>query len=158
MGTPALPNLAIHHFSISVPDIEGALRWYEDILGFKPEMRFAIESIPAMGAFMVRDSLRIELWQVAEGAAVPESRKEPDSDLKSGGTKHVAFTVPNLQSCLEDLSRRGVDIAAIQRDPSESMQKDFDLFSPGQAAFAAFIRDPGGTLIELLDRERVSAV
>jgi methylmalonyl-CoA/ethylmalonyl-CoA epimerase len=158
MGTPALPSLMIHHFSISVPDIEAALLWYEDILGFKQEMRFTIESISAQGAFLVRDSLRIELWQIAKGAQVPESRKEPDSDLKSGGTKHVAFMVPNLQGCLEELSKRGVDIAAVQRHPSESMKKEFDLVVPGkQPAFAAFIRDPAGTLIELLDMERVGA-
>ena len=47
MRPPALPSLTIHHFSIAVPDIEVALRWYEDILGFKPEMRFTIASISA---------------------------------------------------------------------------------------------------------------
>jgi methylmalonyl-CoA/ethylmalonyl-CoA epimerase len=159
MRPPALPSLSIHHFSISVPDIELALRWYQDILGFKPEMRFTIDAIPAQGAFLVRDSLRLELWQVAEGAQVPASRREPDSDLKSGGTKHVAFQVPNLQERLAELQARGVDIAAVQRKPTEPMRYEIDPSAPGQApAFAAFIRDPAGTLIELLDREQVNGI
>lgn len=156
MRPPALPSLLMHHFSVSVPDIEVALRWYEDILGFKPEMRFTIDAISAQGAFLVREALRIELWQIGSGAKVPASRKQPDSDLQSGGTKHVAFLVANLQERLAELHARGVDIAAVQRHPAEPMQPELEPFAANMPpAFAAFIRDPAGTLIELLDQEQV---
>jgi hypothetical protein len=63
-----------------------------------------------------------------------------------------------LQSCLADLVAHGVDIAAIQRDPREPMRAELDPLAPGKAAaFALFVRDPFGTLIELLDRDRVAA-
>jgi len=57
-----------------------------------------------------------------------------------------------LQSHLSELVRRGVDIAAIQREPTEPMQGEINPAAPNdRPAFAAFIRDPAGTLIELLD-------
>jgi methylmalonyl-CoA/ethylmalonyl-CoA epimerase len=156
---PLLPDLAPHHFSVSVPDIEAAIRWYADILGFAPEIHFTIDSIGAQWAFLKRDALRIELWQLGSGAAVPEARKDPGTDLKTGGTKHVAFTVPNLQECLELLVARGVDIAAVQRQPIEPMVYDSEPTEPSKPpAFAAFIRDPAGTLIELLDSGRLQAM
>jgi catechol 2,3-dioxygenase-like lactoylglutathione lyase family enzyme len=137
--------------------MEQAIRWYADNLGFEEEFRFSIDALSAQGAFIARETMRIELWAVAGAGRVPESRKDPTSDLHAGGTKHVAFLVPDLQSRLAHLVGRGVDVAAVQRDPSQPMAKDTDPLAPGKPpAFAAFIRDPGGTLIELLDEERVA--
>jgi methylmalonyl-CoA/ethylmalonyl-CoA epimerase len=156
MRPSALPTLTLHHFSVSVPNLDEAIAWYSDILGFQTERRFAVDSISAKAAFLVREPLRVELWQVADGALVPESRKEPNADLKSGGTKHVAFLVSDLQGCLRELIHRGVDVASVQRHPSQPMAKDFTPLDAAKVpAFAAFIRDPAGTLIELLDREQM---
>jgi hypothetical protein len=56
------------------------------------------------------------------------------------------------------LVRERVDIAAIQRSPHEPMRPEADPLQPGlPPPFAMFIRDPGGTLIELLDAARVAA-
>ena len=157
MSIAALPGLKIHHVSISVPDMEVALAWYADTLGFREEFRFSIDALSAQGAFMVREGLRIELWAVKDAGRVPEVRREPNTDLHAGGTKHAAFLVPDLQGRLAELVKRRVDIAAVQRHPTEPMAKDPDPLAPGKPpAFAAFIRDPGGTLIELLDEERVA--
>ena len=152
MNSPAIPVLHQHHVSISVPDIEQAISWYGEILGFTVHSRFDIQAISAQGAFLKRDTYWIELWQVGTGSQVPNLRKNPDTDLLSGGTKHMAFRVPDLQSHLRELVNRGVDIAAVQRDPTEPMQGEIDPAAANQRpAFAAFIRDPAGTLIELLD-------
>ena len=108
---------------------------------------------------MVREGLRIELWQIAGGAPVPLNRREPDMDLRTGGTKHVALLVADLQSCLRELIARGVDVAAVQRNPTEPMMSEQNPLDPAKPpAFAAFIRDPAGTLIELLDHQRVTAM
>ena len=147
--------LGIHHVSISVPDLDAAVDWYGTILGFRLEERFEITAIPARGVFLRRDALRIEIWEADGGATVPALRREPNTDITEGGTKHVAFAVPDLQRCLERLYNRGVDIASVQRDRCAPMACEAD---PRDAtlgpAFAAFIRDPGGTLIELLDASR----
>jgi hypothetical protein len=50
------------------------------------------------------------------------------------------------------LVHRGVDIAAVHRDPSETIRSEIKPAAANERpAFAAFIRDPAGTLIELLD-------
>jgi methylmalonyl-CoA/ethylmalonyl-CoA epimerase len=152
VNSPAIPILHQHHVSISVPDIDAAISWYGEILGFEVHSRFSIEAISAQGAFLKRAAYWLELWQVGAGAQVPAQRRNPDTDLLSGGTKHMAFRVPDLQSHLLELVNRGVDIAAVQRDPTEPMQAEVDPAAANRRpAFAAFIRDPAGTLIELLD-------
>jgi methylmalonyl-CoA/ethylmalonyl-CoA epimerase len=159
MLSAAIPRLKPHHFSVSVPDIEAAIAWYGNILGFVLESRFEVPPIAAQGAFLKRDALRLELWQIGPGAQVPAVRKNPDSDLTVGGTKHMAFAVPDLQAHLPELVRRGVDIAAVQRDPTQPMKIEAnpaEIAHP--AAFAVFIRDPGGTLIELLDEGALGAM
>jgi methylmalonyl-CoA/ethylmalonyl-CoA epimerase len=152
---PALPHVSAHHFSVSVPDLEAAIAWYSDTFGFVVEHRFEIAAIPAKGTFLRSPAIRLELWQALGNAPVPEERKTPNSDLKTCGTKHIAFAVPDLQGCLKELVQRGIDIAAVQRDPSLPMQPEADPLVPGkQPAFAVFIRDPFGTLIELIDQSR----
>jgi methylmalonyl-CoA/ethylmalonyl-CoA epimerase len=151
-----LPILGIHHVSVSVPDLDAAVDWYGAILGFRLEDRFEISAIPARGAFLRRDSLRIEIWETAGGGRVPALRRQPNTDIAEGGTKHVAFAVPDLQACLARLYERGVDIASVQRDRRAPMACEADPRDATQGpAFAAFIRDPGGVLIELLDASRV---
>ena len=156
MSSMLLPGLDFHHVAVSVPDLERAIEWYHAILSFEVEHRFEVSAIPARAAFVRRGTLRIELWEAGGGATVPPQRREPNSDLLTGGTKHVAFRVTDLQGCLVRLRAQGVDIAAVQRHPTEPMQVEED---PADAtrgpAFAAFIRDPGGTLVELLDTARV---
>ena len=152
MSASVLPEVAIHHVSISVPDVEAAIAWYGEIFGFEVQFRMGIESIGAKGAFVKRGNMRLELWQIEGGFPVPADRREPNSDLKTAGTKHVGFAIPDLQTFLEGLVRRGVDIAAVQRDPTQPMLPDADpLARDKPPAFAAFIRDPAGVLIELLD-------
>ena len=155
MSRPAIPDLAIHHISISVPDVEAAIAWYGEIFGFEVDFRMDIEHISAHGAFVKRGDLRLELWQRKDCVPVPEDRRQPNLDLKNCGTKHMALTVPNLQAVLAELVGRGVEIATIQRNPAEPMLCDPDpLADDKPPAFAAFIRDPFGVLIELIDRER----
>lgn len=155
----ALTGHAPHHFSVAVPDMDQALAWYGSILGFEVERRFHVAGIPADGAFLSGPGgLKLELWCAQGVAPVPESRRVPDADLRTAGTKHMAFAVPDLQRQLAELVARGVDIAAVQRNRSQPMRPDPDPLAPGKPpVFALFVRDPAGTLIELLDRDQVSA-
>ena len=153
MPQPALHDIAADHFSVSVPDLEAAIAWYSDIFGFTVEFRFDVDALPAKVAILHSPALRLELWQVQGCAPVPASNREPDSDLKTCGTKHMAFSVPDLQGHLKELVKRGVDIVAVQRNPAGPMLPDPDPTAPGKDfASAAFIRDPAGTLIELINR------
>lgn len=136
-----------HHVSYSVPDIEGAIGFWRDIFGFELTSRFDVAAIGGKGAFLASPALRIELWEVTGAAPVPEGRKTPNSDLKTAGTKHLAFQVPDLPAALKDLAEAGVGIVAVQAAPTEPM-RPYD--GPPETAFSAFIRDPFGSLIEIL--------
>jgi methylmalonyl-CoA/ethylmalonyl-CoA epimerase len=156
MNLPALPSVRPDHFSFSVPDLEQAMAFWRDIFGFEVEQRFEIAAIPARGAFMSRDGFRLELWQVAGSAPVPAERRAPDSDLRTQGTKHIAFTVPDVQAAIDTLVQRGVHIAAVQRSFSEPMRPEtdprMDAAGGRRPAVAAFIHDPAGSLIEIIGR------
>jgi methylmalonyl-CoA/ethylmalonyl-CoA epimerase len=155
---PGIIDIQPHHVSIAVTDMDQAIAWYSGILGFELERRFHVAGIPADGAFLRRPELRLELWRAVGVAPVPETRRLPDSDLLTAGTKHMAFSVSNLQDQLGELLRRGVDLAAVQRVPGEPMRPDPEPLAPGKPpVFAVFVRDPFGTLIELLERSRLSA-
>jgi len=157
MQSPAISELTPHHVSIAVTDMDRAIDWYRSVLGFEVEHRFHVAGIPADGAFLRRPQLRIELWCAHGVAPVPEQRRVPDSDLRTAGTKHIAFMVRDLQAQLAELVAHGVDIAALQRDRRQPMRPDPDPLAPGKPpVFACFIRDPFGTLIELLDQDMVS--
>lgn len=152
-----LPTLKLHHFSIAVRDLDESIQWYETVFGLKLERQGSLSSpeITGRNAFLVRDGLRVELWAVEGAAPVPSERLAPNTDLLTGGTKHIAFEVENLQSVVDELVRRDVDIATIQRSSGEphlfEEHPETDPAKPKKPAFAAFIRDPSGALIELYD-------
>lgn len=128
-------NLTPHHVGISVPDLEAAIVWYGDVLGFVVETRMEVAQIPARIAWLRRDGFRIELFEVGGAAPLPAERRMPNSDLKTHGTKHLAFSVPDLDAFVDELKTRAVDIAMHTRIHGQPM---------------AFIRDNAGTLIEIV--------
>jgi methylmalonyl-CoA/ethylmalonyl-CoA epimerase len=156
MNKPIIPDALPHHFSISVPDMDEAIRFWTEIFGATTDIRFRVEAIGGNGAFLSIGALKLELWELSGAKPVPEERKTPNADLMTNGTKHMAFSVPDLQSTIEALHRKGVKIAAVQRDRSLPMRAEEDpslAFDPmRKPAFAAFICDPAGSLIELLNR------
>lgn len=146
----------IHHVSIAVTDLERALDFWTGIFGLAVQRRIELPALRARGAFVGADGLSIELWALAAARPVPDERRLPNTDLATAGTKHVAFRVADLAATLDRLAGRGVAIVAVQASPDEPMRPAADHFARPPAerrAFAAFIHDPFGTLIELLGPE-----
>jgi len=137
MTTPSpLFSLTPHHVAISVPDLERAIAWYGEMLGFELEKRDTLPQVPAKVAFLVRDGFRIEVFELAKAAALPDARRVPDQDLRTHGTKHIAFSVTQVADVVEELRRRGVVIAMEPR-------------SIGSVC-VAFVNDDSGNLIEFV--------
>jgi len=128
-------ELRPHHVGLSVPDLEASRRWYSEMLGFEPEKELFIEQIPARVAFLRRGAFRLELFEVVGAQALPEERRQPHTDLRTHGTKHLAFAVPDVDRAVEALRGRGVRVVLHGRVGGEPM---------------AFISDNAGILLELV--------
>ncbi len=132
---PQVPDFRFDHGAVSVPDLEAAIEWYGSMLGFKVARRFALLPAKASCAMLVRGDMRIELLQPEDPVALPDERREPDSDLQLLGNKHVAFQTDAFDELVAWFEARGADIA---KRASGSFGK------------AIFIRDVGGNLVEFV--------
>ena len=131
-AAPPFP-LKFHHGAISVPNLAASIAWWGDKLGFEVETQMTIDAIPAKMAMVRRGDLRVELFECAKAAPLPEGRRHPDTDVLTHGTKHVAFATPNVRALVEELKRREVDIVFVADMPDTTV---------------AFIRDNAGNLLE----------
>jgi methylmalonyl-CoA/ethylmalonyl-CoA epimerase len=128
-----------HHGGVSVPDLDAAIAWWRDMLGFEVEHRFKIAAIPADVAMLRNGALRIELFEVPQAQALPAERREPDHDLRTHGNKHLSFAIDDVGEFAAELRRRGVDIVWVKQMAHGSN---------------IFIRDNAGNLIEFVQSSR----
>lgn len=124
-----------HHGGISVPNLDASIRWFMSVLDFEVERQFEIAAIPAKVAMLRHGELRIELFEVPGAAPLPDERRQPNTDVRTHGNKHVAFAVRDVDSFAEELRRRGADIVFVGHHPFGSN---------------IFIRDNAGNLIEFV--------
>ncbi|WP_044562777.1 VOC family protein [Azospirillum sp. B4] len=127
-----------HHGAISVPDLEAAIAWYGDVLGFKLERRIRIDAIPADVAFVRNGPLRMEIFQVPDAQALPEQRRFPNQDLKTHGNKHISFATGDVHALADELRRRGADMSS---SPIRKWGSN------------VFLRDNAGNLIEFVQEK-----
>ena len=132
-------RIDFHHVGISVPDLDAALAWYERVLGFTLEKRFLLPRIQSDTAFIRRGPLRVELFAIPHAAPLPPERSDPLTDPLTHGTKHVGFSVDDLDAFLAEMEGHGVDIAIVARNSPAG----FD---------ACYIRDCAGNLLEFVEQ------
>jgi len=133
-------DIAWNHVALSVPNIAESIAWYEKMLGFKGVVRSqANPNARQQVADLRRGNITIELFQLADAAPLPESRKNPSEDFRTHGVKHFGFEVKNLPAVLAELKAKGVKMAFEMRDtPNERF---------------AFISDNAGNAIELIEHK-----
>ncbi len=134
-------DIAWNHVALSVPNIAESIAWYEKMLGFKGVVRGGQPNPNARQqvADLRRGNITIELFQLADAAPLPESRKNPSEDFRTHGVKHFGFEVKNLPAVLAELKAKGVKMAFEMRDtPTEAF---------------AFISDNAGNAVELIEHK-----
>lgn len=139
---PGPPELSFDHGAVSVPDINAAIAWYGEVLGFSVTRRFQLPGSGALGAMLIRGSLRMELFQPSDGEPLPAARRDPDSDVQLHGNKHVAFRVADVDAAITWFEAKGAEIALRVAAPFGK---------------AVFVRDNAGNLIEFLSRSSEAA-
>lgn len=131
-----MAEFTFHHGGVSVPSLDAAIEWYGRVLGFDVEKRFWIEAARSHTAMLRKGPLRFELFEVEGAAPLPDDRRHPPSDLKTHGTKHLAFRVDDLEAFLAEMEGKQVDVAFVVRE---------------QFGKGCFIRDCAGNLIEFVE-------
>ncbi len=139
---------ALSHIGICVSDIERSLRFYRDALGFAyvSELEVAgepsdsllrLRAVRLRAVYLERDGVRIELLHYASPQRQPAPRARVMNDL---GFTHLSFRVSDLEGTLETLRAAGATVL-----------DDTVVRVPGIGALAAFLTDPDGVLIELVN-------
>lgn len=133
-----------HHGGVSVPNLDEAIAWYRDVLGFEFQYKNQIPHAHATFAIVKNGDLRMEIFEVENAKPLPEERRIPDLDLQTHGNKHVCFAVDDVPAFAEELKQRGADIVWVK------------VFGGGKANI--FIRDLAGNLIEFVQADRPAGV
>jgi len=142
----SLKVTALRHTGIVVTDLARSLKFYRDLLGLKP-WRAMIESGPYIDGVVGLKGAKIK-WEKLEvpGGGVVEllqylshPRRAPKTRRADEiGASHVAFTVPDVTALWREIKRRGLKVHAAPG------------LSPDGGAKVAYVHDPDGTIVELV--------
>jgi len=137
----AVTDARFDHIGISVADMPRATEWYCRAFGLTAENEFAVPGTDLCGVMLRHESgYRIELLH--RPSAVPGI--EPDSPVAAAGTRgygHICMRVADVDAEYQRLLAAG---AAVRRPPGPS---------PRAGGRFAWVADPEGNLIEVLDRK-----
>lgn len=96
-------ELTPHHTAASVGDLDRAIKWYQEKLGFKVIMRQK-QSAEREIAWLTIPGYRIDLIQLKGSLKKPETKDH----MMLQGWGHVVFSVPNVDRAYAILKARGV--------------------------------------------------
>jgi catechol 2,3-dioxygenase-like lactoylglutathione lyase family enzyme len=141
MTTSAQPAPStLDHVGLAVGDLDAMTRWYCDALGLTVELTFTVADVGLSGAMLLADAgHRIELLHRPGNQAGLQPGSAAEAAL-TRGFGHLALDVPNVDAAYERLRSAG---AADRMSPRPS---------PEPGVRMAYVADPEGNLIELLDR------
>lgn len=124
---PISPHTRIGHVHLKVSDLERALRFYHDVLGFELTQRYGRQAA-FLSAGGYHHHIGLNTWESAGGSAPPEG---------STGLYHLAILYPTRTE-LADALRRLIK-AGIQLEGA----------SDHGVSEALYLRDPDGNGVEL---------
>lgn len=131
----------VDHVGLSVGDLDAQLAWYQRAFGFTAAQPFEIPALGLRGAFVVGpDDVAIELLERSGSAHRTPAISAPD-ELLSQGWGHLCFRVNDLESVFQQLVDAGAGVVSAPGP------------SPEPGTQFAFLTDPEGNFIELLDRK-----
>ena len=130
--------LKLAHIALSVSNINKSVAFYEKHFGFKLAGKYPHKEIGLSIAVINKGDISLELFEFKKRHALPNYRKDLDSDLKTIGAKHFSFAVGNIEGEYKRLKKSGVRFATLLRT-----------FDNGLKYF--FIKDPDGILVEIME-------
>jgi lactoylglutathione lyase len=128
------------HVGLNVADLDGMTTWYCDAFGLSVELRFALDHVDFSGVMLRSpDGWRLELLN-RPGSVVGLQAANPVDAALTRGFGHVALDVVDVDAAYDALLAAG---ASDRMSPRPS---------PEPGVRMAYVADPEGNLVELLDR------
>ena len=135
----------LDHVGLAVADLGAAAAWYCDVFGLVPELSLRVDAIDLSIEMLIhpRFGYRVELLhRPGTGPGADGQPTHPAAAALRAGFGHVAFGVADLDGAFDRAVARG---ARPVMPPCPA---------PEPGVRMAFVADPEGNLVELLDRGR----
>jgi lactoylglutathione lyase len=131
----------LDHVGLSVADLDAQAAWYSNVLGLTVSTPFELPSLGIRGVFVVDPD---EHWAIEllcrEGSRAGSRAPDASTALLTQGYGHICLRVPDVDAVFDRLLAAGATERMSPRPAPE----------PGVRM--AFVADPEGHLMELLDR------
>jgi lactoylglutathione lyase len=135
--------MRLDHVGLAVGDVDAMTQWYVGALDLEVEFEFELDHVDFRGAMLrSADGWRLELVHRPEGRPGQPATSPVEAALVHG-FGHVALDVPDVDGAYGALIAAG---ATDRMSPRPS---------PEPGIRMAFVADPEGNLVELLDRTEV---
>ncbi|MCW4005405.1 MAG: VOC family protein [Candidatus Bathyarchaeota archaeon] len=129
------------HVSVRVSDMDRSVEFYSGFLGLELKSRREIAQNNAEIAFLQDPE---EKGALLELTCYRDQKEFLQADYEKRVFDHLAFTVTDLNSLVEAMRKAGVTIT----------DEPYRLSATG--SLMAFVEDPNGTLIELIERSNAA--
>ena len=116
-------KLKPHHVAINVPDIDAAIAWYCDILGFTVVKRNFIPGLTSQNALLNNGDFNIEMFQPTKIIPRPEETPQPPG-TDAIGFRQMAFVVDDLRALTAALKKKGANITRERPDGTVLFARD----------------------------------
>jgi catechol 2,3-dioxygenase-like lactoylglutathione lyase family enzyme len=134
----------LDHVGLTVGDLDAMTRWYTTVLGLRVEFEFSLPEADFRGVMLRGDNHRIELLHRKGNRAGLQAASPVDAALVRG-YGHIAFDVSDVSE---------VDTVYAELLAAGATDRMSPRPSPEPGVRMAYVADPEGNLIELLDRTR----
>jgi catechol 2,3-dioxygenase-like lactoylglutathione lyase family enzyme len=128
--------LSLHNITITVSDLDAAVRWWEQVFGLHETARSRFDAIDADVAYVEGHGVRLELLQPAHPYRVADMFLDPPEHIRPIGNKALVFRVDDLAAVTGRFKDLGVTIV-------------WDQLDLGDGSVSTAIRDTDGNFINV---------
>jgi len=100
-----------HHLALSVANLEAAIQWYAETLGFRVSKTFERAEPPIRIALLTLEGFAVELIERGGSQSRTVAGKPPSEQNKIQGHSHFAWMVPDLDATVAALRAKEVHFA-----------------------------------------------
>ncbi|WP_019832632.1 VOC family protein [Sphingomonas sp. PR090111-T3T-6A] len=129
-------QLRFNNVALAVSDLERAIAWYGEVLGFTVAERGRFDAVGAGYAMVDGAGIRIELVHRERGAFTPVDRTAPPHHLDVLGWKALVLEADDLPAATASFADKGAEI----------MWADMQISADRRGTM---LRDPDGNLIHI---------